>query len=42
MPCKLRLKQKVSAVSPALDDVEDTIVNCELLSFISFSSILIK
>lgn len=32
MPCKLRLKQKVSAVSPALDGVEDTIVNCELLN----------
>ena len=32
MPCKLRLKQKVSAVSPALDGVEDTIVNFELLN----------
>ena len=32
MPCKLRLKQKVSAVSPALDGVEDTMVNFELLN----------
>ena len=32
MPYKLRLKQKVPAVSPALDGVEDTIANCELLN----------
>lgn len=32
MPCKLRLKEKVSAVSLALDGVEDTIVDCESLN----------
>ena len=32
MPCKLRLQEKVAAVSLALDDVEDTIVDCESLN----------